>query len=258
MTEANIYIPLWLAILVQRSTCFSWVVEPSDSESSLYQTSALPAKVPASSGTDFTIVAGTFNGGQGTVNDIGTITPNSSGNSFASVPTFVPGGAQTDNAGGGLGVVPSSAIDPVSSGGGDTGVPKLHLTGTQTFSAISVANTQTSASASITLTVSPGNPSTLPANPSTSIFSSSPGALPIVQLSSTSSTSSQLPVTSTFGNDIHKSATLSPSTSIFTTTSYSVFTTDGHITSTAIPILSSSVTMVSVPTSSSAQAASSE
>ncbi|KAJ7492026.1 hypothetical protein FB451DRAFT_514338 [Mycena latifolia] len=45
--------------------------------------------------------------------------------------------------------------------------------------------------------------------------------------------------------------TLSPSTSIFTTVSFSVFTSAGHIRSTAVPVISTSVTMVPVPTQSS-------
>lgn len=57
---------------------------------------------------------------------------------------------------------------------------------------------------------------------------------------------------------VSNSETLSPSTSIFTTLSFSTFTTNGQVRSTAVPVVSTSVTLVPVPvpTTTSAQNAS--
>ncbi|KAF7337782.1 hypothetical protein MSAN_02252000 [Mycena sanguinolenta] len=295
MAEATIYILLLLATLVQRSACLSFVVESTDSAGS-----SIPTTVSGSVGSGF--------GGVNGFDTVSVITPTSSGSSFSSLATFVPVEGQGYNAAVGLSTVISasySVVDTTLFGGGDAiSVPPLILTGTQSFSADTqflTGNTQTSASAAITITASlqdqstspsdsatiiatasSQNPSTSPPdsatitttassqNPSTSppdslasagilpSISTDSESVPAAQLPSTSSTSSQLTITSNFGNDVHISATLSPSTSIFTTTSYSVFTTDDHTTTTAIPVLETSVTLVPVPTSSSAQTRSSK
>ncbi|KAJ6604976.1 hypothetical protein B0H10DRAFT_630220 [Mycena sp. CBHHK59/15] len=67
--------------------------------------------------------------------------------------------------------------------------------------------------------------------------------------------SADFPLNTTFGVNIHGSEsgteTLSPTTNIFTTTSYSIFTSDGQIKSTPIPAISTSVTWVPVSTQTS-------
>ncbi|KAJ7361059.1 hypothetical protein DFH08DRAFT_364859 [Mycena albidolilacea] len=242
MAEATIYIPLFLAIFVQRSVCLSWAAEPSDTESLADQTYDSLEIMPLSTSSNVSILpivpaaTGLPVGGQGSISYSG-----GDGQSvWASVPYTVTRAAP---------------------GGGIATTTEFVLTGTQTFTAIFITDTlQPSVSASIPVIIPPANPSTSSAatiSVATSVASISPqGAPQIFQLPSTPLTSLQSP-TSTFGNDIHVSATLSPSTSIFTaSTSYSLFTQNGHITSTAIPILSTSVTLVPVPTHTSAQTAS--
>ncbi|KAJ7511869.1 hypothetical protein B0H11DRAFT_718005 [Mycena galericulata] len=109
----------------------------------------------------------------------------------------------------------------------------------------------------------------LPVNPILQTVSVGQAAPPAIQLTNsvpTSPPAGQTPLTnapstatSSFGNDVLVSAsvteTLSASTSIFTTSSDSIFTTGGHVTSTEIPVLTTSVSWirVPVPTQSSAQ-----
>ncbi|KAJ6601191.1 hypothetical protein DFH09DRAFT_558278 [Mycena vulgaris] len=99
---------------------------------------------------------------------------------------------------------------------------------------------------------------TLPGSSGGSVVSDVPPAgvtsAPAVPTSQPAALTSS-PATSVFGNAVHVSdpavtvsETLSPSTRIFTTVSLSVFTTDGHVRTTAVPVISTSVTMVPVPT----------
>ncbi|KAJ7819927.1 hypothetical protein B0H14DRAFT_2600311 [Mycena olivaceomarginata] len=239
--RATIYIPLFLAIFVQRSVCLSWAAEPSDTENLAGQTYDSLETMPLSTSSNVSTLpivpaaTGLPVGGQGSI-------------------SYSGGGGQSVWAS-----VPYTVTRPAP-GGGTTTTTELVLTGTQTFTAIFVADTpQPSVSASIPVIIPPENPSTSNAatiSVPTSVASISPQGAHKYQLPSTPLTSLQSP-TSTFGNDIHASATLSPSTSIFTaSTSYSLFTQNGHITSTAIPILSTSVTLVPVPTHTSVQTAS--
>ncbi|KAJ7762341.1 hypothetical protein DFH07DRAFT_408115 [Mycena maculata] len=82
------------------------------------------------------------------------------------------------------------------------------------------------------------------------------GSIPLPTGSTFPSIAPSIP-TSSFGNAVHVSRsvveTLSPTTSIFTTSSFSVFTTNGHVTSTAIPMLTTSVGLVPVPVPTSNQ-----
>ncbi|KAJ7146355.1 hypothetical protein C8R44DRAFT_864127 [Mycena epipterygia] len=88
--------------------------------------------------------------------------------------------------------------------------------------------------------------------PPESQFTGTSTTIPPLTPSPSSSTAS------TFGENVHvsNSETLSPSTSIFTTLSFSTFITNGQVRSTAVPVVSTSVTLVPVPTPTSVQTAS--
>ncbi|KAJ6520465.1 hypothetical protein C8R45DRAFT_61097 [Mycena sanguinolenta] len=286
MTEVTIYVLLSLAILVQRSACLSFVAESSGSGFPI--PTIVGGGFDGANGIDSVPITLTSSGisfssaptfipvdGQGVNADggLGTVT----GASYSLVDTTPFGGGDT-----------TSLSQLVLTGTQTFSADTLFLAGnTQTSASATIATT-------VTIIASSQNPSTPPDSPASTGISSSTGSESLPQplstwstssqltvtsnftspdspasigISSSStgseslpqplSTSSQLTITSNFGNDVHISATLSPSTSIFTTTTYSVFTTDGHTATTAIPVLKTSVTLVPVPTSSSTQTASS-
>ncbi|KAJ7919376.1 hypothetical protein B0H13DRAFT_252467 [Mycena leptocephala] len=226
---------LFLTIFVQRSTGFSWVVEANnDTESQTSVSSASPGFIPVSN----------FGG----IDSISTDA--SSASAGFSLPT------QNNHISSS-----SSTVTPSGPGGGGattttTTSTEVVVTGTQTFSAIFVTVTDTQSFTSDGNTASPtvtggDAPASPPVTLTVSVTSPPQGVPPVNQLPSTI-TDSQLPtpVTSTFGNAVHVSdsakETLSRSTTVFTTTSFSIFTSDGHIRSTGIPITSTSVAFVPV------------
>ncbi|KAJ7608790.1 hypothetical protein FB45DRAFT_945923 [Roridomyces roridus] len=77
---------------------------------------------------------------------------------------------------------------------------------------------------------------------------------------SSQSPASAIPTqTTTFVNDVHVTGgaqeTFSPSAIVFTTSAYSFFTTNGHLTSTRVPLLTTSVSFVPVPAPTPTQSA---
>ncbi|KAF7347298.1 hypothetical protein MVEN_01485100 [Mycena venus] len=168
MAQTIIYILLFLAILVQRSACLSWAIEPSDTGSLASQSDASSASVP-------------FSPGKG-VSALPTIVP-APGASSVHISGYTDVGGQ----GSVYNFPQSTVLRPGPPDGGGSTSSELVLTGTRTFSASSqifIGDTQTSTSASITVIVLPANPSTSdgvaissPVSPITATTSSD--ALPI-------------------------------------------------------------------------------
>ncbi|KAJ6541747.1 hypothetical protein B0H19DRAFT_1268706 [Mycena capillaripes] len=269
LAETVISLLLFLSIFVQRSACQS-SVDPSSSDAE-----SLTNQANISSATPTLASVGAPGSGKAVPTDgivfksVGGLDPPLSAPTFGSVG-------------------PPTVVAPTFSG---VGSGELAITATKTFSGIFITSgasdpdppTSSGPSAEPppptgSTTFDPPTPPlttsdpptiiSLPATSTSDISTTSQGVPPVDQFPTASidpplTDSPPTPPTfsSTFGNNVHISgsaqATLSPSTSIFTAaTSYSFFTSNGHIGSTGIPILSTSITLVPVAPTQSVQASS--